>query len=753
MLKNRKVSLAVSAATAALTLAAASSTSAQEGQRQSNVSMLLEEVVVTARKTEESMQDIPVAVSAMDSKQIDALKIRNVHDLSIGMPGVMLEDIGTQKNTANFSVRGIGMRGSIPSFDPAVGLFVDGVYMGMNNGVMLDTFDLQSVEVLRGPQGTLFGRNTTGGAVLINSKSPSDEFEANFRVATDGNPNGDGGLNTYVMGAVSGPLTDTLSARLVGYRNEDDGWFINEFDGQDAGASETQMLKASLLWAPTDEFDLTLRYEYQDTEGDGAVSQSHSAGSGVPGTPFSWDRDSHKFSIDERGFDDAKLDFVTAEANWDVDFGEGTITYIMGWREFSSALLVDVDSQPIWLFHSTTEIEYEQFTNEIRYSGTFDQLRVTTGLAQLSNELAYGEARELLGVATGGVAPARTQHGGGVQDVDSIAWFGSLDYALTDQLTLNAGINVTREEKDAKVASLVFNVNSPCSIVEGACPFDFADDKTWTNVSPRLGVSYSLEDDTLIYGHLSRGYRSGIYNLRNTNVDAINFGPGPTDEEEVDSFETGFKKNLNGIGRINGAVYYTELRDAQRAILESDPNSGVVQTFRNAGDLEVFGAEVDAQIALIDTLLLNISVGYIDAKWSSLTGDLNGDGVSDGDDKALKSTSVPELTYSVGLVHDMELGDWNLSSRISYAYRDKIYSTDNNLGFIDDWVNVTAGVDLSSNDGKWVLSAYGRNLLDEVNFGGDSQMPSKLGGVPLGGTFSPLQKGRVVGLQVEFNFN
>ena len=109
MLKNRKVSLAVSAATAALTLAAASSISAQEGQRQSNVSMLLEEVVVTARKTEESMQDIPVAVSAMDSKQIDALKIRNVHDLSIGMPGVMLEDIGTQKNTANFSVRGIGI--------------------------------------------------------------------------------------------------------------------------------------------------------------------------------------------------------------------------------------------------------------------------------------------------------------------------------------------------------------------------------------------------------------------------------------------------------------------------------------------------------------------------------------------------------------------------------------------------------------------------------------------------------------------
>jgi iron complex outermembrane receptor protein len=753
MIKNKKISLAVSAATAALVLFGAPSISAEEGKRQSTVSLLLEEVVVTARKTKESMQDIPVAVSAMNSQQIDALKIRNVHDLSIGMPGVMLEDIATQKNTANFSVRGVGMRGSIPSFDPAVGLFIDGVYMGMNNGVMLDTFDLQSIEVLRGPQGTLFGRNTTGGAVLINSKSPSDEFGANVRIATDGNPNGDGGLNTYVMGAVTGPLTDTLSARLVGYHNEDDGWFINEFDGQDAGASETQMLKASLLWTPTDEFDLTLRYEYQDVGGDGAVSQSHTGGSGVNGTPFNGDRDNHKFSIDERGFDNAGLDFVTAEANWDVDFGEGTITYIMGWREFNSALRVDVDSQPVWLFHSTTEIEYEQFSNEIRYSGTFDQLSVTTGISQFSNELHYGEARELLGVATGGVAPAMTQHGGGEQEVDSIAWFGSLDYDLTDQLTLNAGINVTSEEKDVDVASLVFNVNSPCSVVDGNCPFDFSDDKSETTISPRLGLSYTLEDDTLLYGHWSRGYRSGIYNLRNTNSDAINFGPGPTDNEKVDSFEMGFKKDLNGIGRINGAVYYTELNDAQRAILESDPNAGVVQTFRNAGDMEIFGAEVEAQIALSDRLLLNASAGYIDAEWASLRGDLNGDGVINGGDKALKSTSVPKWTYAVGLVHDMELGDWNLSSRINYAYRDKIYSTDNNLGYIDDWANVSAGADLMSSDGAWTLSIYGRNLLNEVNFGGDSQMPSTLGGVPLGGTFSPLQKGRVVGLQVEYNFN
>jgi len=746
MIKNNKVSLAVNAATAILALVGSSVSSAQEGQRQSTVSLLLEEVVVTARKTEESMQDIPVAISAMNSKQIDALKIRSVHDLSIGMPGVLLEDVGTQKHTANFSIRGVGMRGSIPSFDPAVGLFVDGVYMGLNNGVMMDTFDLESVEVLRGPQGTLFGRNTTGGAVLVNSKAPSDEFGADFKVATDGNPDGDGGLNTYVMGAITGPLTDTLSARLVAYQNEDDGWFVNEFDGKDAGGSETQLLRTSILWTPTDEFDLTVRYEYQDTDGEGPVSQSHTNGSGVSGTPSNWSRDSHMFSNNERGFQEAGLNFLTAEANWAVDFGEGAITYIFGWRDYEFEGQADIDSQPTSLFHSTSETEYEQFSHEIRYTGSFDKLRVTTGLSQFSNELHHGEARNLLGGAL-------TQHGGGTQEVDSISWFGSLDYDLTDQLTLNTGINLTREEKDVDVASLNLNVNSACSILDGDCPIDFSDNKSWTNVSPRLGLSYSMDDETLLYGHWSRGYRSGIYNLRNTNEDSINFGPGPIEPEQVDSIEMGFKKDLNNIGRINGAIYYTELQDAQRAIIESDPNSGIVQTFRNAGDIGIIGAEVEAQITLSENLLLSVSAGYIDAQYDSVAGDLNGDTVIDGLDKALKISSVPKWTYSVGLVHEMELDNWNLASRVSYAYRDKIYTSDSNLGYVDDWANVQAGADLMSKDGSWTLSLYGKNLLNEVVFGGDTGLPNSTGPVPLGGTFAPLQKGRVMGVQVEYNFN
>ena len=138
-------------------------------------------------------------MTAYGSEQLEALKIRNLENLAVGIPNVAMDDIGTFRSTANFSIRGLGINSSIPSIDPTVGVFVDGVYMGQNTGVILDMFDIQSVEVLRGPQGTLFGRNVTGGAVLVNSKGPTDEFEVSARVAVDGNPDGDGGLNKYAM--------------------------------------------------------------------------------------------------------------------------------------------------------------------------------------------------------------------------------------------------------------------------------------------------------------------------------------------------------------------------------------------------------------------------------------------------------------------------------------------------------------------------------------------------------------------------
>lgn len=738
-------------ALAGLALAAtALPAAAQDDKARPGASTMLEEVVVTARKREEGSQEVPLAITAFSSAQIDALKVRDLTNLSVGMPNVALDDIATTRGSANFSIRGLGINSSIASIDPTVGLFLDGVYMGNNVGVIFDMFDVASVEVLRGPQGILFGRNVTGGAILLNTKKPGDEFEGSVRAAVDGG--GDGGLNHYLMGSIGGPVSDTFGLKLSAYYNKDDGWFENPFDGSDQGAIEQTMIRPVAVWTPNDNTELVLRYEYTDIDGDGPTSQTHTNGSGVPGSFVNFDRNSFDFSIDERGFQKVQTDFVSAELNIDVGFGDGTITNIFGWRKSESSSNADIDAQPVWIFHAPAWLNTDQLSNELRYNGQFGERSVVTaGIYYFENEINYHERRELLGIATGGVAPAAVFDGGGDYNVQTVGVFVALDYDLSDQWTLNTGLRYTQEDKDANIASLSANIGLPCNVVTTRdCPFDFVDSDDWTNLSPKIGLTYQISDSSLAYGHWTQGVRSGGYNLRNTSFNPADT-PGPFDEETVDSFEIGYK-STHEWGRLNAAVFYNTIDDMQREINLPGP-IGVIQLIRNTADATITGLEIDGSFGLTDNLLMLASVGVIDASYDEVRFDLNSDGVVDDADKALDLPRAADLTYSIGFTHDLELGQWGyLTSRINYAYRDESAYTDNNLGFITDQSILDAGLDFYSKDGDWVLSIYGRNILDEVKHGGDTQLPDDIGGVPVGGTFSPLAKGRVIGAEVTWSF-
>jgi len=723
---------------------------AQEQEKRGGAAVLLEEITVTARKREESAQEVPLAITAYNSAQIEALKYRDLTNMSVGMPNVALDDIGTTRGSANFSIRGLGINSSIASIDPTVGLFLDGVYLGNNVGVIFDMFDVASVEVLRGPQGILFGRNVTGGAILLNTKKPTDEFDASVRAAVDGG--GDGGTNTYLMGSIGGPLTDTLSAKISAYYNDDDGWFENKFDGSDHGAVEQKMFRPVVVWTPTDSTELILRYEYTDIEGDGPASQTHTNGSGFPGAFVNFDRDSFDFSIDEKGFQKVETDFISAELNIDVAFGDGTITNIFGWRESESSSLADIDAQPQWLFSAPAWLNTEQTSNELRYNGIFaDRANVTVGVYYFTNEINYHERREFLGIATGNIAPALQADGGGNYEVDTLGVFAAVDYDLTDQWTLTTGLRYTSEDKDAEIASLIRNVNSPCNIVlAGDCPFDFVDSKDWSNVSPKVGLTYHVDDSSVVYGHWSRGVRSGGYNLRNTSVNPADT-PGPFDEETVDSFEIGFKYTRDW-GRLNGAIFYNTIEDMQRELNSPSQGVGVVQVIRNTADTNISGFELDGVFSLTDNLVLLTSMGLTNAQYDEVKFDLNGDGVIDGVDRGLDLPRAADFTFSIGFTHDLDIGQWGyLASRVNYAYRGESAYTDDNLGFILPQDILDAGLDFYSNDGRWTFSLYGRNLLDQVKHGGDTQLPPVIGPVPTGGTFSPLAKGRIVGAEVTFN--
>ncbi len=716
---------------------------------QSTLSALLEEVVVTARKREESVQDVPLSVSAYGSDQLEAMKVRDLTSLSVGMPNVALDDVGTTKGTANFSIRGLGINSSIPSIDPTVGIFVDGVYMGLNNGIIFDTFDLESVEVLRGPQGILFGRNVTGGAVLLNTKVPDQEFEASVRATQEG---GGEGQNRYLMANVSGPLTQNLAAKLSVYTNNDDGWFKNEFTGEEHGESDTDMARAVMAWDASEDVSVVVRYEYSEGKHDGAAAQNHTNGSGInPSIAISptlttWDRDSHKLSIDETGELNSRTNFLSAQVDWDVTFGDGTITNIFGWRDYVSDSLLDVDSLPIHIFHSMAWNNAEQYSNELRYTGTFkDNLTLTSGLYYFTNEINYHERRL---INSGGTY--LEQDGGGDYEVESMGFFVAADFDITDDFTLSAGGRYTKEKKEADIVSLNQNVTIPaiasintCNIIDGTCDYDFQDKEEWTSFSPKLGFTYHVSEAANIYGHWSRGFRSGGYNLRNTATDPVN-GPGPFDEEQVDNFELGFKMSLGERGRLSGALFYNDIEDMQREINEAD-GASVVQIIRNTADAEIYGIELDSTYALTEQLVLTASIGWLNAEYTNVDFDLNGDGQVDKQDENLNIPRAADLTYSVGLTHEMEVGDWgSMSSRVSYAYRDDSAYTDNNLGFIDKQRILDAGIDFYSNDNHWVIGLYGKNLMDEVKHGGDTQLSF--------GTFSPLSKGRTYGVEVTYHY-
>ena len=743
---------------------AATSAYAQDAAPRRSASALLEEVVVTARKREEGSQDVPLSISAFSGDQLEALKFRNLGNIGVTMPNVVLDDIGTSRGYANFSIRGLGINSSIPSIDPAVGLVVDGVYLGTNAGVMFDTFDLESIEVLRGPQGTLFGRNVTGGAVLLNTKKPTQDFEVSARASYE-TPEGRGGASSILSGSVSGGLSDTFAAKLAVYYNDDDGALVNQFDGRNHGRYEQTLIRPAFTWYPSDDMELVVRYEYQEVEADGPSAQTHTNGSGVPGAFANFDRDSFDFSIDEPGDFTLEVDFLNVQFSADDVFG-GTISNIFGYRESTSTTVGDIDAQPVWIFHSDTASTYEQWSNELRWNGLLldDRLNLTTGIYVFESELNYDEDRNLLGQVLVGTPlagnPALTQNGGGELDVQSLGIFASGDYNITDSLILTAGIRWSQEDKEARVATLTANVNNECFIPgtapnvsyvdrEQACVPDFIDDESWSFVSPKLGLLYDLNASSRIYANWSRGFRSGGYNLRNTEFPIV-FGPGPFDIEQADSIEIGYKTEWDG-GQFNLAVFRTEGTDMQREVNLPSETAGVLQLIQNTADLEIFGFEADGTFALTDSFTLKATMGWMSNNYTDVVFDLNGDGAVNSADEALKLPRAPNLTYSLTAIHDQDFGDAGyLTSRLTYAYRDSQFFTDNNLGFIDAQDMMDAAFDFHTADGHWVFSLYGRNLLNSVLHGGDTQLPAALGGFPTGGTLSPLNRPRTFGIEASY---
>ena len=718
-----------------------------------------EEVVVTALKHgERNVQDVPVAVTAFGENQLEALNYQDLQSLTYVMPNVQLEDIGTARGIANFSIRGLGINSSIPSIDPTVGVFIDGMYLGINAGILADNFDLAGIEVLRGPQGVLFGRNVTGGAVVIRTAAPSDEFELSGGVAVET------GLNYIADLTLNVPLMPgVLSARFSTYYNEDEGWFENDFDGSQFGAGEMRIYRGAVRLTPTPNLDLTLRLEQGSSDGDGPAAQNHAL----------FSRDSFDFSIDNRGYGAGDWEQAILEANWDVGLGDGTVTNIASWRDYEGISSGDIDATPNFGFHSRAVQEQDQWSNELRYAGTFGPVDLTLGHYIFEQNLFYIEERNL-------VLGLLRRVGGGEGRFSTWGLFTNADWHLNDQLTLNLGVRYTQENKEARIS----RVRAATDNLDGATvvpgeftvggsidnrTLNFSDspfDLSWEDVSPRIGLQWQPNPDTNLYAYAARGFRSGGVNFRVTTLNpAVGSGaPTPFDAEEQTSYEIGWKQDFfDGRSRINLAIYQNQIDDMQRETNVPEPGSGVQQVIVNAGDATIWGAELEARFALTENFMIQLQAGYTEGEYDSVTADLNGDGVVTAADADLEIPRLAPWTYGISLFHDLPIMSGVLSSRVSYNHRDANFYTDNNRGVLNEADIIDANFTWRPNDGNWSFSLYGNNLTDEATFGGDTQLPdsavfpgSLFGGDGAGPlpppTFSPLNKGRVIGARLRFDF-
>lgn len=718
-------------------------------------------IVEGTKDASSSVFEYSGAVTAITAQELDQRQFRDLSSLSYAAPNVSLDTVGTFKGVANFAIRGLGVNSSIPSIDPAVGLFVDGVFMGVNAGSVFDTLDLAQIDILRGPQGVSFGQNTTGGAIMVRTADPTDYWTGYARMSYEGPVDGGRGTGMFSgRGVVSGPLSETVSIRLGALHSNDGGYFINQFDGKSYGSDETTVLRSAIKAELGDKLTLVGKLEWTDNSGDGAPTHNNGL----------FARDTFEISVNERGFHDSENLLATLRAEYAL--GSGRLTNIFGWRKYDQQTRNDIDSSPTPIFASDTETRQEQWSNELAYEVGNGPIRVIGGTYIFHQKVGYDEARDLSFL---GAAP---QFGGGKQDHDVYGLFGQIDVDLNSFFSLKAGLRWSREEKDAVVTYV--RARAACSVIEGTCPYTgervagenngFADKRSWDNFSPRLVATWRATEDVRAYASWSRGFRSGGYNFRITQPDAFEdvsamLGSPAFDRERVDTFEVGTKwQSSDGLAFLQGALFWSEVDNLQREVVVPSLTSGLAQSIYNTADARIRGLELDASLQPAEGLSLSANLGLTDADYQIVFFDLSGDGVIDDADLALELPRAPRVTWGATASYEVPLSRSKLlSANVYFQHRDRYAYSDNNWGFNYGSERLDASISVRCLDCGVTLTLFGRNLLDEVQFGADAGLPFAGGPfsdgnnrpfdpAPASGTFSPINKGRTLGVELGIAF-
>ena len=727
MFKKNALSLCVQASLLASVVSVSTNAIAADEVKQEKV-VGIEVIEVTARKRTENVKDVPISVSALTPKKLEVLGSSgmDVRALSARVPSLLIES-SFGRTFPRFYIRGLGNTDFDLLASQPVSLIYDDVVLENALTKGMPMFDLERVEVLRGPQGTLFGRNTTAGIVKVQSKRPTQDFDASVS-ASYGSYD-----TTDLRVAVGGGLTDTLSARVSFLKQDREDWIDNkapgfEQDDQLGGYGETAG-RIQLLWEPNDDFSALFNYHFRDAEADARVFRANIIKPGTNDLIDDFDREVVYHDAALRN--NQTIDMKGSSLKLAYDFGSHTLTSVTGYESaemfsvgdidggYGAAFLGDYMGPGFIPFPSETGAkmpDHSQITQELRFSsnelGKFDY---QVGFFYFNEDLTINNLSfDTLG---GG-----NQNGLVIQNMETTAWavFGSIDVELSDKVNLTAGIRYSDDERVWDGTLVISPIGAP-SFSEN----DTIDD---SQVSGDISVNYRMTDETNLYARLAKGYRAPSIQGRD-----LLFSGSHTvaDSELVTSIETGFKSTmLENTARIDGSVFYYVVDDQQLTAVGGADNGA---SLLNADKAVGYGFELDSEFWATDNLVFGASLSYNHTELQdddisvagcgggcTVTDPMNSDGRFIIDGNALPQS--PEWIGNLSARWTKEIGDGELYIYTDWSYRSEVnFFLYESTEFTGDSImegGLRVGYEWFTNGAEYEVAAFGRNILDEEQLTG-----------------------------------
>ncbi|MEM9403232.1 MAG: TonB-dependent receptor [Pseudomonadota bacterium] len=671
---------------------------------QDQAELALEEITVTARRREESLQDVPVAITAISGEQLTNIGATDLTEIQAFSPNLVIYPGRNQSTTITAFVRGIGQADPLWGVDPGVGIYLDDVYMARPQGALLDVFDVERVEVLRGPQGTLYGKNTIGGAIKYVSKPLTDEIN---------------GAVSYTFGeyetnelraSVGGALIDgVLRARAAAAIIENDGFGENLFTGDPVANKDTTAYRLAVEWLATDDLSVKLTYDKTD---DSAAPKGYKRLEANPNCAvflITCDPLGNPFDV-EAGLEPTngtESNGGSLTATWDIS-DAWTAKLISAYRESDSNNNIDFDTTPAPITDVFAIYYDEQYTHEVQVLyDAGDRLAGVAGIYYLDGE-AGGLVRNIFFGAIFGTT-------NGITETESISAYTDWSYSLTDKLRLNAGVRVIAEEKRGIALNQGFSDATFTTVTATTADYDQTED--FDSVAPKFGLDYRLNDDVLLYGHVSQGFKSGGFNVRAQST-AFPDSALPFDDEELTNFEFGMKGAfLDGQATLNTALFWGDYTDIQVSTFTDFDSDGdgtddaFFGSFLNAGEATISGIEVEWSLAPtnLDWLRLSGNLNYLDTDADEV--DLNDNGLAD----VQVITNAPQKTAAVFADMFAPIGNGVLTARLGFSYRDATLMTNEGEGTIplEQGAYQLWNASLAYTVDQWDFAVHAKNIGDK----------------------------------------